>query len=74
MFCLVFDWPVAQFRCLLLECVAFLKGGEGVWRGAAWRDNVTDLVAGNFLQCLWSARGWCRGLIIAQKERGARYA
>ena len=74
MFYLVFAWPVAQFRCLLLECVAFLKGGEGVWRGAARRDNVTDLVAGNFLQCLWSARGWCRGLIVAQKERGARYA
>jgi len=74
MFCLVSAWLVARFRCLLLECVAFLKGGEGVRRGAARRDYVTDLVAGNFLQCLWSARGWCRGLICAQKEGGARYA
>ena len=63
-----------QFEALPVASVRFFERGEGVRSGAERRDYVTDLVAGNFLQCLWSARGWSRGLIIVQKEGGARYA
>jgi hypothetical protein len=70
MFCLVVAWLMALFRCLLLECVAFLKGGEGVSICAARRDYVTDLVAGNFLQCLRALPP--QGKSLAHKQKTGR--